>query len=96
MLATVLKKKHSKTGEESRYQGTLLGIPADGKPVKIEGGPADTLEDWMDQMEERAAKLAAEARKNSHRDSFVVKMEVDSSPSTLDDLSDAPGELDDG
>ncbi|KAF2232310.1 hypothetical protein EV356DRAFT_488877 [Viridothelium virens] len=43
---TALKKKHSKTGEESRYQGTVLGKIADDKPIKIEGGPAETLQDW--------------------------------------------------
>ena len=42
----VLKKKHSKTGEESRYQGTALGKAADDRPIRIEGGPAETLQDW--------------------------------------------------
>ena len=44
--ALALKKKHSKTGEESRYQGTVLGIPAEVKPLIIEGGPFESIQDW--------------------------------------------------
>jgi transcription initiation factor TFIID subunit 3 len=49
---TLLKKKHSKTGEESRFQGTVLGIGSDFKPTKIQGGP-ETLNHWL----ERAKQL---------------------------------------
>lgn len=55
---TVLKKKHSKTGEESRYQGTVLGIPADDRSIRIEGGPPESINDWINQMQERAAAVA--------------------------------------
>ncbi|KAL8743263.1 MAG: hypothetical protein Q9190_004363 [Brigantiaea leucoxantha] len=41
-----LKKKHSRTGEESRFQGTVLGIAADEKPIRIEGGPTETIQEW--------------------------------------------------
>ena len=43
---TMLKKKHSKTGEESRYQGTVLGIPTEPRETKIEGGEVDDLWAW--------------------------------------------------
>jgi transcription initiation factor TFIID subunit 3 len=52
-------KKHSKTGVESRFQGTVLGHPADPKPVKIEGGSVDSIQDWCRKTRERSAKLAA-------------------------------------
>ena len=45
-----LKKKHSKTGEESRYQGTVLGIKAENKAVKIEGGHAESIQAWEAQL----------------------------------------------
>lgn len=45
-----MKKKHSKTGEESRYQGTVLGIKAENKPVKIEGGHAESIQAWEAQL----------------------------------------------
>lgn len=53
---TALKKKHSKTGEESRYQGTLLGKPAEDRPVKIEGGPVESLLEWQLRTVERVAR----------------------------------------
>ncbi|KAL9087965.1 MAG: hypothetical protein Q9159_003320 [Coniocarpon cinnabarinum] len=40
-----LKKKHGKSGDSTRYQGTVLGkIADDAKVVKIEGGPASLFE----------------------------------------------------
>ncbi|KAF2146829.1 uncharacterized protein K452DRAFT_219289 [Aplosporella prunicola CBS 121167] len=54
---TALKKKHSKTGEESRYQGTVIGIPAEDRPVKIEGGGPESLNDWITQTQAKTAKL---------------------------------------
>ncbi|GAB7352766.1 hypothetical protein MBLNU459_g3114t1 [Dothideomycetes sp. NU459] len=52
---TVLKKKHSKTGEESRYQGTVLGKPAEDRPIKIEGGPVDSLDEWTRHARDKLA-----------------------------------------
>ena len=51
---TSLKKKHSKTGEESRYAGTVLGRSADDHPVIIEGG-APSIHEWGAQMRSRRA-----------------------------------------
>ncbi|KAF2806902.1 uncharacterized protein BDZ99DRAFT_500940 [Mytilinidion resinicola] len=53
---TSLMKKHSKTGVESRYQGTVLGQPSELKPVKIEGGPVESIEEWRLRTQQRAAK----------------------------------------
>lgn len=53
-----LMKKHSKTGVESRFQGTVLGVPAEPRPVKIEGGGAESLEEWCRKTREKAAKTA--------------------------------------
>ncbi|KAL1997779.1 hypothetical protein VTN02DRAFT_787 [Thermoascus thermophilus] len=49
---TSLKKKHSKTGEESRYAGTVLGKSAEEHPVVIEGGVA-SIRDWGLQVKSR-------------------------------------------
>lgn len=49
---TVLKKKHSKTGEESRYAGTVLGKSAEEHPVVVEGG-IPSLEEWGKQVRSR-------------------------------------------
>ena len=45
-----MKKKHSKTGEESRFQGTALGRDADEKPVKIEGSDIESVRSWEFRM----------------------------------------------
>ncbi|KAK4945272.1 hypothetical protein LTR10_015431 [Elasticomyces elasticus] len=46
---TALKKKHSKTGEESRYQGTILGKDTELQTVSIIGGPAASIAEWTQQ-----------------------------------------------
>lgn len=51
---TALKKKHSKTGEESRYAGTVLGKGADEHPLVIEGG-APSIREWGTQVRTRAS-----------------------------------------
>ncbi|KAI4115763.1 MAG: hypothetical protein LQ345_003694 [Seirophora villosa] len=43
---TALKKKHNKTGESSRFQGTVLGSAAEDRILRIEGGPSESLQDW--------------------------------------------------
>ena len=50
---SVLKKKHSKTGEESRYKGTVLGLPAEAKAVRIEGGQIESIQAWQEKMQEK-------------------------------------------
>ena len=45
-----LKKKHSKTGEETRYQGTLLGKPAEPRVIPVEGGDVDSVKKWADKL----------------------------------------------
>ncbi|KAJ5153669.1 Bromodomain transcription factor [Penicillium coprophilum] len=52
---TALKKKHSKTGEESRYAGTVLGKHAEEHPVIIEGG-APSIRDWGAQIRARVSE----------------------------------------
>lgn len=64
MDTTALMKKHSKTGVESRFQGTVLGIPSETKPIKIEGGGPDSIEEWNRKTREKASK-AAESRAES-------------------------------
>ncbi|KAF2662737.1 hypothetical protein K491DRAFT_644577 [Lophiostoma macrostomum CBS 122681] len=60
---STLMKKHSKTGVESRFQGTVLGHTSDPKPVRIEGGPADSIEEWCRRTRETATKSALDKSK---------------------------------
>ena len=43
---TTLKKKQSKTGDDSRLQGTVLGRAADDRDVVVEGGPVQHIWNW--------------------------------------------------
>lgn len=55
LTSVALKKKHSKTGEESRYQGSILGKDADGQNVVVVGGQAGSIQEWSAQVRSRAA-----------------------------------------
>lgn len=52
-IPTALKKKHSKTGEESRYQGTALGKSGEEHPIVIEGG-IESIKGWGKEVKTRA------------------------------------------
>ena len=54
----MLKKKHSKTGEESRFQGSLLGKESENLRIIIDGGPK-TIRDWQLMVKEKASKAAS-------------------------------------
>ena len=45
-----LKQKHNKTGDDSRYQGTLLGKEADQQVITIVGGPVGSIHEWSEQL----------------------------------------------
>ncbi len=49
----MLKKKHSKTGEESRYQGTALGKDIRERVITIEGGEVGCIRDWDARLRKR-------------------------------------------
>ncbi|KYK55533.1 Bromodomain associated domain protein [Drechmeria coniospora] len=43
-----LKKKHSKAGEDSKWNGTIIGKPLDTvNEVQVEGGPATSIDEWV-------------------------------------------------
>jgi transcription initiation factor TFIID subunit 3 len=52
-----LKKRQGKTGEESRYQGSVLGKDAELQGVNIVGGPVTKISEWR--------RKAQTARSNS-------------------------------
>jgi transcription initiation factor TFIID subunit 3 len=83
---TTLKKKHSKTGEESRFQGTVLGKAAPAKGIRIEGGPA-SLDEWkLHVMEQQNALHVSAAAREAYRaaddgdDSFASSATIQDSP----------------
>ena len=76
-------KKHSKTGVESRFQGTVLGVPAEPKTVKIEGGAAESIEEWCRKTRERAAKTA-ESKRESHEPTHHVETKESSADMAME------------
>ena len=58
LTLAALKKKHSKMGEESRYQGTVLGKDTEGQLVTIVGGPVGSITDWGSRLRSRTVSPA--------------------------------------
>lgn len=55
-----MKKKHSKTSDGSKFQGTILGRPTDNGEIEIEGGgEIKTIEDWICQRSGNAMRKEA-------------------------------------
>ncbi|KAJ4163337.1 hypothetical protein LMH87_005072 [Akanthomyces muscarius] len=46
---SALKKKHNQAAGDTKFQGTILGRPAEGSQVLVEGGPVTTIEEWIAQ-----------------------------------------------
>ncbi|PNP50124.1 hypothetical protein THARTR1_09113 [Trichoderma harzianum] len=42
-----LKKKHSKTGDDAKWQGTIFGKFNDGNEILVEGGPITSISEWI-------------------------------------------------
>lgn len=53
---TVLKRKHGKVGEDTRFQGTALGREGEDRAVVIEGGPVGSLRDWRPPVQPQTQK----------------------------------------
>lgn len=58
--SAAIKKKHSKTAGETRYQGTLLGRESEMQPVAIAGGPHDSISSWAASRNQDNPTLARE------------------------------------
>lgn len=70
-----IKKKHSKTAEESRYQGTVLGKDSELQPVAIAGGSVDNLSQWSARRSRAAA--AEKATSESSAMSSALSTPID-------------------
>lgn len=84
-----LMKKHSKTGVESRFQGTALGHPAEPRPVKIEGGSVDSIQEWCRKTRERSAKMAASAAESQEQPNHIVETRENSEDVIMDVIMDS-------
>lgn len=53
-----LKKRHTRAGDDTRLQGTVLGKQAEGKGVIVEGGPVQHFSEWRPKV--RRAEVGKE------------------------------------
>jgi len=65
-LVALKKKKHSKTGEGSRFQGTVLGKRGEMRAVRIDGtsGQPESIGEWQDRVKQISRKLASTRQAN--------------------------------
>ncbi|KAF4628526.1 hypothetical protein G7Y89_g9633 [Cudoniella acicularis] len=64
---SVLKKKHSTADEDSRYNGTILGRPAEPRAIRVEGGEATSLKEWAEKLKKptKSTSLISSRRQSS-------------------------------
>ncbi|CAG8975529.1 hypothetical protein HYALB_00012244 [Hymenoscyphus albidus] len=63
---TVLKKKHSTTDEDTRYNGTFLGKSAEPRAIKIEGGEFESISEFTEKLRsENVVKSIVSSRRQS-------------------------------
>ncbi|POR31332.1 Bromodomain associated domain protein [Tolypocladium paradoxum] len=62
---SALTKKHSKTGDDTKWHGTILGNPLDTvSEIQVEGGPVTSIEEWI--MQRSAAYFAPQRQVEAH------------------------------
>lgn len=85
---TALKKKHSKTGEESRYQGSVLGKDADAQPVAIVGSTTSSITGWAKALRSAHAAQTSVAGATAVLDSPATSGFSSAPPTPLDDVDE--------
>jgi len=51
-----LKRKQTKTNDDTRYHGTILGKSAEIRPVVVEGGPVASISGWHEMLRQQKQK----------------------------------------
>lgn len=92
-----LKKKHSKTGDDSKYHATILGRGNDVGEVQVEGGPDVSIADWISK---RSATLSpsqeeqGEEKEEEHPQTNGHLSDDDSNLSSVGDRLENEDEMD--
>ncbi|KAF7563486.1 hypothetical protein G7046_g628 [Stylonectria norvegica] len=92
---TALKKKHSKTGEDAKYHGTILGRGNDAVgEIQVEGGPCTSIADWISSR--NADAVPAEELQPEQQNGHISDPndEEDSGLSSIGDGLDNEDEMD--
>lgn len=80
---TALKKKHSTADEQSRYNGTVLGKPAEPRVVKVEGSDITSLKEWTQKLRSPPAPVTV-LTTSSRRQSSALSSLGDQSMMEMD------------
>ncbi|KAH7171194.1 hypothetical protein EDB81DRAFT_777916 [Dactylonectria macrodidyma] len=94
-----LKKKHSKTGEDAKFHGTILGRGNDTGEVQVEGGPDTTITEWIskrtvDPDEQAQEQQGEEPQQNGHASYNNADEDDDSGLSSVGDRLDGDEGMD--
>jgi len=71
---TALKKKHSAADEESRYNGTVLGRPAEPRAVKVEGSDITSLKEWAEKLKNPPAPISVQTSSSRRQSSALSSL----------------------
>ncbi|KAG5979991.1 hypothetical protein E4U43_006795 [Claviceps pusilla] len=96
---SALKKKHSKTAEDSKYTGTVIGKPLDTiTEIQVEGGPVTSIDEWSQQQRELLRSANAAQQKHLNGNGYGApgngqERETSSSPAPSSGLSSVGSRL---
>ncbi|KAE8445921.1 hypothetical protein EG329_012700 [Mollisiaceae sp. DMI_Dod_QoI] len=71
---TALKKKHSTGDEETRYNGTVLGKPAEPRAVKVEGSDIASLKEWAEKLKNPPGPISVHTSSSRRQSSALSSL----------------------
>lgn len=89
---TALKKKHNKTGEDTKYAGTILGKDHDTGEIQVEGGPERSISEWISKRS--GEPTAGENGEDNQDDQAGISPSVSSGLSSVGDRLGDDGDMD--
>ncbi|KAF5023599.1 hypothetical protein F66182_4357 [Fusarium sp. NRRL 66182] len=82
-----LKKKHSKTGDDAKYHGTILGRGHDTGEIQVEGGPATSITEWISKRSLPAASPTPEGEEQENNNQLPQQQALQQNGHASDDES---------
>jgi len=71
---TALMKRHDKTGDETRYHGTILGKPADPRAIAVEGGDVTSLKEWQEKLKKNSRRQSVSTNPSRRQSSELSSL----------------------
>lgn len=81
LIMTALKKRHDKTGEETRYQGTAIGKAVEvPRAIVVEGSDITSVEEWANKLRKHQKSASVSTTASSRQSSDLSSLD-----GTMDD-----------